>query len=109
MRFVRYSLVQSDDGTASLFQTGRPRPAVSHRRSFVICLPGDDEGAWSIARAIALNTKIKTAKISSGVETGFSRKFGPAKISCYTVAHATAMIGGYAFEKGGWTNFEGGP
>ena len=29
--------------------------------------------------------KIKTAKISSGGETGFLRKFGPAKISCYMV------------------------
>ena len=32
-----------------------------------------------------LNAKIKPAKISSGRETGFSRKFGPAKISCYMV------------------------
>ena len=30
--------------------------------------------------ALALNTKIKTTKISSGGEMGFSRKFGPAKI-----------------------------
>ena len=36
--------------------------------------------------ALALNAKIKTAKISSGGETGFSRKFGPAKISRYTVS-----------------------
>ena len=35
--------------------------------------------------ALALNAKIKTAKISSGGETEFSRKFGPAKISRYTV------------------------
>ena len=34
---------------------------------------------------LALNTKIKTTKISSIGETGFSRKVGPAKISCYTV------------------------
>ena len=35
--------------------------------------------------ALALNAKIKTEKISSGGETGFSRKFGPAKISHYSV------------------------
>ena len=35
--------------------------------------------------ALALNAKIKTAKISSGGERGFSQKFGPAKISRYTV------------------------
>ena len=46
---------------------------IFHGRSFVPCRPGDDKGAWSIARA-----KIKTAKISYGGETGFSRKFGPA-------------------------------
>ena len=34
-----------------------------------------------------LNAKIKTAKISSEGETGFSRKFGPAKISHYTTLH----------------------
>ena len=33
----------------------------------------------------SLNAKIKTAKISSGGETGFLRKFGPAKISRYMV------------------------
>ena len=35
--------------------------------------------------ALALNVRIKTAKISSGGETGFWRKFGPVKISHYTV------------------------
>ena len=44
-----------------------------------VCLPGDNKGAWLI------NTKIKTAKISSGGETGFFAKIGPAKISYYTV------------------------
>ena len=34
---------------------------------------------------LALNAKIKSAKISSGGETGFSQKFGSAKISHYTV------------------------
>ena len=34
---------------------------------------------------LVLNAKIKSAKISSGVEMGFSQKFGPAKISRYTV------------------------
>ena len=57
----------SDDGTIALFQTGTRRPTLSHGK------PGDDEGAWSIACAI--NVKIKTAKISSGGETGFLRKF----------------------------------
>ena len=37
-----------------------------------------------------LNTKIKTAKISFGGKKGFLRKFGPAKISHYTV-HKQAM------------------
>ena len=31
VRFVRYSLARSDNGTASLFQTSRRCPAVSHR------------------------------------------------------------------------------
>ena len=53
MRFVCYSLAQSDDGTASLFQTGRRRTTVSHGRSFVLCKPGHDKGAWSIAHASA--------------------------------------------------------
>ena len=35
--------------------------------------------------ALALNTKIKTMKISSREETGFSRKFGPMEISRYMV------------------------
>ena len=35
--------------------------------------------------ALALNAKIKSVKISSGGETGFSQKFGPAKISHYAV------------------------
>ena len=51
---------------------------IFHGRSFVLCRPGDDKGAWSIARASAKRAKIKTAKISYGGETGFSRKFGPA-------------------------------
>ena len=34
---------------------------------------------------LALNVKIKTVKIFSGGVTGFSRKFGLAKISRYTV------------------------
>ena len=36
--------------------------------------------------ALALNAKIKTMKISSGMETGFLQKFGPAKIFRYTVS-----------------------
>ena len=44
--FVRYSLTQSDDGTAALSKTGRQRSTVSHGRSFVLCKPGDDKGAW---------------------------------------------------------------
>ena len=35
--------------------------------------------------ALALNAKIKSAKISSGGEMGFLQKFGPANISRYTV------------------------
>ena len=38
---------------------------------------------------LALNGKIKTTKLSSGGEMGFSQKFGPAKISCYTVSRLT--------------------
>ena len=41
--------------------------------------------------ALALNVKIKTAKISSGGETGFSQKFGPAKISHHTVVDMWTM------------------
>ena len=39
-------------------------------------------------QCLALSVKIKTTKISSGGETGFSRIFGPAKNSCYTVTQA---------------------
>ena len=42
----------------------------------------NDKGAWSIAR-VSAKRKIITANISSGGETGFSWKFGPAKISHY--------------------------
>ena len=49
---------------------------------------------------LALNAKIKTAKISSGGEMGFSRKFGPAKISRYTVClWCTAQVGGHTLGK----------
>ena len=84
VRFVRYSLARSDDSTASLFQTGRRHPTVFHRRSFVLCYPGGNKGAWSIARASA-KCKIKTTKNSSGGEMGFLQKFEPEKISRYMV------------------------
>ena len=43
-------------------------------------------------QCLAVNAKIKTVKISSGEEMGFSRKFGPAKISCYMVWHLHGCI-----------------
>ena len=50
---------------------------------------GEGQGEERGESPCQLNAKIKTAKISSGRETGFSRKFGPAKISHYTVLHYT--------------------
>ena len=57
------------------------------------------------------NAKIKTTKISSGGETGFLRKFGPAKISRYTVYFISLIRRcGYFFfaaclSTGGWRIF----
>ena len=83
MRFVRYSLTTAlhrcfkpaDDALPSSMGdlSSSVSPATIKRR-----------GQYP---ALALNAEIKTAKISSGGETGFSRKFGPAKVSRYTVLH----------------------
>ena len=64
----------SDNGTIALFQTVLPFPT-GHLSSSVS--PATIKGR---GQQLALN-----AKICSGRETGFSRKFGPAKLSCYTV------------------------
>ena len=47
-----------------------------------------------VVKFFLINMKIKTAKISSGGETGFLRKFGPVKISRYTVVYNSKSEGG---------------
>ena len=75
----------SDDGTIALFQAVLPFPT-GHLSSSVS--PATIKGRGR------LNAKIKTAKISSEGETGFSRKLGPAKISHYTVWYHCVLARG---------------
>ena len=70
-------------GTIALFQTGWRRPTLSHGHLSSSVSPMTIKGR---GQYLVLNVKIKTAKISSGGETGFSWKFGSTKISRYTVA-----------------------
>ena len=47
---------------------------------------------WGVVNSPARNAKIKTRKCFLEGKMGFSRKFGPAKISRYTVCVCTVIV-----------------